>query len=689
MKYKVLIVLTLLLVLNSAIFAQANKAPVVTVPGNQTVLPGQLLSFTVSASDENAGQTLQFRSTGVPPGATFVKTSPTQAQFTWTPSGTQTGSYTVGVKVVDNGSPELSSSTRNINITVTNRTPQLTVPGRQSVAVGQPLTFAVTASDADTGQTLKFSAVGLPSLATFKKVSPTQAEFDWNPNEDHRGPYTVTFKVEDNGFPVRTETRTVVVAIKSNSAPVLTVPGTQTVAPGQPLSFLVNAVDPDQGQRLRLTATELPEGSTFSQQGASRAEFKWTPNGNQTGTYTIRTKVVDAGAPSLSDTGLVRIVVQNRAPEILVPASQTVMAGSLLKFVVIARDADQRQDLEITTQGLPRGATLREISPTRIEFNWTPASAQTGSYQVSFKVTDDGSPRLSQTRSLQIKVMRLDGWTKVNGANNVIKQFTGLKFMGSNLFASSLSGVFVSTNNGDSWAQVNNGLTDINVSRLAVSGSRLFALTGSGLFMSANSGQNWTKVTNGLPDSSIQHLVANGNLLLASTVDKVFLSTDSGESWRPAYSGGTATFLAIDGTTLYVADQPYVCRSVDNGQTWRCNTLGPLYPPAVSQLAVSGNKLIAAVCGGFSSPVISTDGGENWSGSIPLGQCISTFAAVGSDLLFTAVDDRVYLSTNFGQSWAKDYKEVKLAGQFALRDNVLFAATSSGELFKATIIGSY
>jgi len=57
--------------------------------------------------------------------------------------------------------------------------------------------------------------------------------------------------------------------------------------------------------------------------------------------------------------------------------------------------------------------------------------------------------------------------------------------VGTNLFAATFdSGVFLSTNQGESWAAVNAGLTDLRVRTLAVADGTLFAGTlGSGVFV--------------------------------------------------------------------------------------------------------------------------------------------------------------------------------------------------------------
>jgi hypothetical protein len=57
--------------------------------------------------------------------------------------------------------------------------------------------------------------------------------------------------------------------------------------------------------------------------------------------------------------------------------------------------------------------------------------------------------------------------------------------IGTNLFAATFtSGVFLSTNHGESWTAVNEGLTDLRVRALAIAGEKLFAGTlGSGVFI--------------------------------------------------------------------------------------------------------------------------------------------------------------------------------------------------------------
>jgi len=107
-------------------------------------------------------------------------------------------------------------------------------------------------------------------------------------------------------------------------------------------------------------------------------------------------------------------------------------------------------------------------------------------------------------------------WTPLGLSNTV-----GLSLLvtGNNIFVGTGGGVYLSTNKGTSWIQVNNGLNNsLDVRALAISGNNIFAVTnGYGVYLSSNNGTNWTQVNNGQPPSWIYSLTANGIELFAGT----------------------------------------------------------------------------------------------------------------------------------------------------------------------------
>src|ERR1035437_2583652 len=88
-------------------------------------------------------------------------------------------------------------------------------------------------------------------------------------------------------------------------------------------------------------------------------------------------------------------------------------------------------------------------------------------------------------------------WMQTNGpGGGVVNCFA---FSGSNIFAGTDNGVYLSTNSGSSWTAVNNGLHE-QVMALAVSGTNLIAgIHLDGIYLSTNNGTSWAAVTNGLP----------------------------------------------------------------------------------------------------------------------------------------------------------------------------------------------
>jgi hypothetical protein len=90
-----------------------NRAPVLNAIGNRSVTEGQLLTFTIAATDPDGGA-LTYSAAGLPPGASF---NPATRTFSWTPTYEQAGSYANIRLTVSDGS---LTDYEDITITVTN-----------------------------------------------------------------------------------------------------------------------------------------------------------------------------------------------------------------------------------------------------------------------------------------------------------------------------------------------------------------------------------------------------------------------------------------------------------------------------------------------------------------------------------------------------------------------------------------
>src|SRR5439155_10536576 len=135
---------------------EANQAPVLSPIGGKSGTVQVLLTFTATATDPNAGQTLTFSlDAGAPVGATMTP----GGTFSWTPACGQNGTFPVTIRVTDNGIPPLSDF-EAITITIGdpgNPSPVLATIGNKTVNEGFLLSFTATATDSDAGDVLTFS----------------------------------------------------------------------------------------------------------------------------------------------------------------------------------------------------------------------------------------------------------------------------------------------------------------------------------------------------------------------------------------------------------------------------------------------------------------------------------------------------------------------------------------------------
>ncbi len=122
---------------------EVNKAPELAAIGSKTVLWGNALSFTASASDPDIpANVLTFSLVGAPAGASISGAG----AFSWTPTSGQLGSHTFTVKVVDNGSPSLSDQ-EAITVVVGQRPTLLVYSGDSSGQYSDSVSLKATLTD--------------------------------------------------------------------------------------------------------------------------------------------------------------------------------------------------------------------------------------------------------------------------------------------------------------------------------------------------------------------------------------------------------------------------------------------------------------------------------------------------------------------------------------------------------------
>jgi PKD repeat protein len=294
---------------STLITISTESAPVVTAPATASGDENTLITFTVSATDPDGDAIASLTAAPLPSGAAFTPNGAnTSGTFGWTPDFTQAGLYSVTFTAANSLS---GSATTAITANNVDRAPVVTAPATQTVVEGNLLTFTVTASDADGDAIASLTAAPLPAGATFTPdATNTSGTFSWTPGLTQAGSYSVTFAASNalNG-----SATTVITVTNFNNAPVVTAPESQSTDEGVNLAFGVSATDAD-GDHVTLSASGLPFGATFSDNGDNTGSFSWTPSFTQAGGFSVTFNGNDGNGGTGSATTSITVNNVNRCP---------------------------------------------------------------------------------------------------------------------------------------------------------------------------------------------------------------------------------------------------------------------------------------------------------------------------------------------------------------------------------------
>jgi len=255
------------------------------------------------------------------------------------------------------------------------------------------------------------------------------------------------------------------------------------------------------------------------------------------------------------------------------------------------------------------------------------------------------------------------------------------------VFAGTNSSVYKSTDRGQNWTQINNGLpySEGNYS-VAISsnyttdGTVFVGLSGwptpvgAGIYKSTNGGQNWTQINNGLPSTAVHYTgvssiaispnYATDATVFAGTNYGIYKSTDGGQNWTQSGLIGANSFAispnyATD-ATIFAGSSDCIYKSTDGGQNWtQLNSPNPGGDYSVAAISPNYATDATVFAGNINYMYKSTNGGQNWT-QIFYGQ--SSFAIspnyATDKTVFLGMNGLVggsviYKSTDGGQNWTQ------------------------------------
>ncbi|QCK13871.1 putative Ig domain-containing protein [Mangrovivirga cuniculi] len=414
------------LTFEASVFAAAQIEPV----GDQFVDEGVEFSYSFNISDdEDDVQDLSISLNGLPSGAVFDKSTLT---LTWTPDETEGGNqYSIELNVVDT---DLNSTVESFSITVneTNIEPQLSITETNQISPELNLVnFVAEAIDQDVPENqVSFSLSGdAPSGAS---IDPVTGEFNWTPTEE-QGPSTYVFDIlatdEHGGVGQHSISITVE---EVNSDPVIDPVSNSELAELTTLNINLTSTDsdlPQQGLTYSYTGISSPNASI----DASTGQFTWTPSEAEgPGQYELFFTVTDEYGGTSTTSSLISILEDNEDPEIENIDNQTINEGEAWTYQVIATDEDiedgENQVLSYDFKnGFPEGISINGSTGL---ISWTPNELQgPGTYEVTVRVRDDGSPRGMAEEKFKIDVLETNTAPILNDpGDKIVDEQTKLEF---------------------------------------------------------------------------------------------------------------------------------------------------------------------------------------------------------------------------------------------------------------------
>lgn len=240
-------------------------------------------------------------------------------------------------------------------------------------------------------------------------------------------------------------------------------------------------------------------------------------------------------------------------------------------------------------------------------------------------------------------------------------------------------GIFKSTNGGQTWSQINNGLNNLYIGSLFMHPQNpqiLLAGTGNdyygdggGTYRTTNGGASWTYVS-GHSIQSVEFASENPKIAYAGGDGEFYRSENSGQTWQAYLQWGPVgirpgfpiDFQVDNRDSMRIFVNGYGggnFLSENGGQSWVSASNG--YTGAdLSDVTIHPNYPWIVYANGRSGPFRSTDGGTKWQGINPIDiQVIAEGARITVDpnnfnhvLMSSAHWGWTYESMNGGFSWS-------------------------------------
>ncbi|MCL1478996.1 MULTISPECIES: putative Ig domain-containing protein [unclassified Marinobacter] len=296
---------------------------------------------------------------------------------TWSPSESDEGANAVTVRVSDQSGNAVSQSF-TLTVVTSNEPPVISSNPPASARVGQAYRYQVVAEDPESGA-LTYSLGQAPVGMT---IDAGNGSLQWTPAETDEGAQPVAVDVSDPQGATTRQAFTLDVTTDNAPPSITSRPGSGALV-GETYSYQLVATDPE-NEALTYALLSGPSGMTLSANGL----VQWTPDGSQTGEYSVSLEVRDPQGASATQSYILNVQAENSAPVFESSPTTTARVGVEYSSTMTATDPEG----DALTWKLVSAPAGMAINSGMGEISWVPNENQIGTHQVAVTVTDGRFP---------------------------------------------------------------------------------------------------------------------------------------------------------------------------------------------------------------------------------------------------------------------------------------------------------
>lgn len=340
--------------------------------------------------------------------------------------------------------------------------------------------------------------------------------------------------------------------------------------------------------------------------------------------------------------------------------------------------------------------------------NWSPCANEIPTVGYILDLITMGNEIYASISNFGASVFRStdfgDTWQEVNNGLANVRTNCFLNYNNS-IYCGTLgpNGIHKSIDNGETWQPSGNGInipayySVLNVTSIVANNNFMYAGTNTdrGLFQSNDNGTTWSVLNSVFDSTYITDVYADDSILIVSNnYLGTYRSTDNGMNWsnQPVLNYDLKAIVFFAGNYFAGTYGRGIWKSSDFGLTWSLSDTGLAPFIDISKLIVRGSDLIASTENGI---YISSDTGATWTtlnNGLPSNRYASTIAAKSDTLIIgmripVNYSGDIFISYNNGVNWT-NYNRAGypyLVNDLMIIGDTIFAATETHSVWKRSL----